>query len=264
MLRYPVFKVFAGSLTTATSKVDLTASYALVGSAASIRELDEMNLLLREHANSENAVVKFYLAPDGSQPASSTGMYQLVTASTSAEIEVTVVQNTRQCYPLTGVSGRWLLLEAKGASSTGADLSAFLTAQERLGKGKSAIWANKLTIIGTTTELTTSYADIGNFVDIRGLSNLTLYLYNSVAGADPADVTVFIEKSNTQPSATTSLWPLDNTSGTILTFRALTQERSAHPLTGVSGSWLGIQAKSTGSGTAASITAYLTGIAQGV
>lgn len=263
MRRMPVAKVFAGSLTTATTKVDLTASYALVGSAASIHGLDAMTLLLREHANSENAVVKFFVNPDGAQPTASTSMYQVV-GTNGAETEVTVTQNTRQSYQLNGLSGRWLLVEGKGASSTGADLSAFLYAEEILGLGKSLIQTNKLTILSTATQLTTSYADIGAFVDIGGLSNLTLYLRSTESGTDPADVKVFIDKASAAPTATTSLWPICVAAGTAIEYRVLTNERAAHPLGNVCGRWLGIQAKSTGAGTAATITVYLTGVAQGV
>jgi hypothetical protein len=264
----PVNKTFAGSLSDATAKVDLTASYAKVGNTANIRELDAMTMLVREHANAENAVVKFFVLPDGAEPAASTAMYQVV-GTNGAETELVVVQNTSEAFPLTGLSGRWFLLEGKGASSTTADLSAFMFAEEVLGKGKSAVWVNKLPILATSTQLTTSYADIGLFADISGLSNLTLYLQSTVGGTDPADVKVFIDKAYTDRTGTsgasTGLHPIVTAAaGAAIEYRVLTNERAAHPLGNVCGTWLMIQAKSTGVGTAATINAFLTGIAQGV
>lgn len=267
MKRYPVYYTFAGSLSDTTSKVDLTGSYAKVGSAVKVFGLDEMNMVLREHANSENAVVKFFLNHTGADPGptSSTGLYQLV-GTNGAEVEVTVTQNVRTCYPLQNVSGKWLLLEGKGASGTAADLSAFLFSNQCLDRFGSRIQTTVLPILATATNLSGSYADVGNVVDIAGLSNLTLYIYNS--GDLTADIQVYIDKrflgSGSAPSATTSFHRLAGTGGTATTFSTLTTERAAHPLSGASGTWLGIQGKSTGTGTAATITAYLAGVAQGV
>lgn len=263
----PVHKTFAGSLSDAAAKVDLTATYAKIGNAASVRELDAMTMHLRELANLEALTAKFFVLPDGAEPAASTAMYQVV-GTNGAEVEVVVLQNTRQIYTLNGLSARWFLLEAKGNTATNADLAAFMFAEQRLGKGKSAVWANKMPLIATNTQLTTSYADIGLFADIRGLSNLTLYLQSTVGGTDPADVKVFIDQSFSNregtAGASTGLFQMCGVSGAATEFRVLTNERAAHPLVNVCGTWLMIQAKSTGAGTAATINAFLTGIAQGV
>lgn len=266
MKRYPVYHTFAGSLDDITSKVDLAATYGKVGSAIKIYGLDEMNMILREQGNAEAAAVKFFLNHTGADPGptASTNEYQLV-GTNGAEIEVTVTQNVRTCYPLQHVSGKWLLLEGKGASSTTADLSAFLFSNQCLDRFGSRIQTSALPILATATNLTGSYADVGNIVDIAGLSKLTLYVYNT--GDITADIQVYIDKrfltTASAPTATTLFHRLAGTGGTATTFSTLTTERAAHPLAGASGTYLGIQAKGTGSGTA-TITAYLTGVAQGV
>ena len=264
MKRYPVYHTFAGSLADATAKTNLTASYAKIGSSVNIFGLDDMNMIQREHGNTEALVTKFFVDHSGAQPSASTSMYQLV-AVAGTEIEVTVTQNVRTCYPLQHLSGKWFLLEGKGAASTGGQISSFMFANQCLDRYASRIQTSVLPILATATNLTGTYADVGNVVDIAGLSHLTLYIYNT--GDITADIQVYIDKrfltSASAPTATTLFHRLAGTGGTATTFSTLTTERAAHPLAGASGTWLGIQAKGTGAGTA-TITAYLTGVAPGV
>lgn len=258
--RMPVVRTFAGSLTDATAKVDLTGSYAKVGSAVSVSGLDALSLRAREHANSEAAVVKFFLAHSGGVPASSTGMYQVVTAA-GAEKELTVTQNTRKAYALTGLSAKYLLVEGKGASGTAADLSAFLYGQERLDMGKSLIVTQKFDIIATATTLGSSFTDVGAFIKTYGFTNLTLYVYNS--GANPANINVYLDYSaTTTPTATTTMHALCDETGAAISFDTLAGERAAHVLGNVNARYLGIKAKYTTGAT--NVVVYLTGVAQGV
>lgn len=260
MRRFPVVRVIAGSLSDATAKADLAATYAKVGSAVGINGLDALSLRARELADSEDAVVKFFAAPDGAAPTSSTGMYQVVTAA-GAEKELTVPQNTRKAYALTGLSGKYLLIEGKGASGTAADLCAFLYGQQRLDVGKSLIWTNKQDIIATATTVASSFTDIGSFLDICGLSNLTMYVYNS--GSNPANINVYLDySSTTRPTATTTMHALCAEDGAAVSFDTLAGERAAHVLGNVNARWLGIKAKYT-TGTT-DVVVYLTGVAQGV
>jgi len=270
MKRYPRYRVFAGSLTDATAKVDLAATYGKVGNAVNIWGYDNMAMLLAEIANNEGGVVKFFLAPSGSQPANSTGMYQLVAAA-GTEVEVTVTQNVRHEYSLTGVSGKWLLVEGKGASSTTADLVAFLHAQELLGAytgqdheygrgvGHGLIATNNIPIVATATTLTTDLTDVGLIVDVGGLSNLTLYVTNS--GLQTGRINVYYEKSQAAPADTTTMWRLCGTNGAALNFDTLTAEKAAHPLLVSGARWLAI--KAAGLTDATDIAVSVCGVAQG-
>lgn len=254
---------FAGSKGDATAKADLAASYAKVGSAINISGALDPILHLRELANAENAVVKVFLAHTGSAPSSSTDMYQLV-GTNGAEIEVTVPQNLRRAFPLAGVSGKYILLEGKGASSTTADLSAFMPSNylfDNIAGGDSRFLGYSHAIAATATNLSGSYADIGSAVRISGFSHLTLYVYNS--GDQTADIQIYTSFGSSAPAATTNMYPWAVAAGTLVTLSTLTTERAAHPLVGVSGDYLMISAKTTGSGTA-SITAYLYGTPAGV
>ena len=263
LTRRPIISVIAGSKTDATAKVDLAGTYGVVGSAININGLHDGMLFERELANSEAANVKFYLSHTGSAPTSSTGMYQLCNAD-GTEIVSVVTQNTRRGYPLRGVSGKYLLTYGKGASSTAADLSAFLGGNhiyDNKAGGDSRLLGKSQALVASATNLTGSTADVGVAVDIRGLGNLTLYVNNT--GDDNAVISVYAAFLAAEPTATTNMYPLADAAGNILTFTALATELAAFPLLNVSGDYLMIRGVHAVGGTA-TITAHLFGNATGV
>lgn len=257
-------------MTDATAKADLAATYGKVGNAVCIWGYDNMAMFLAEIGNTEAGTVKFFINPDGTLPIVSTGMWQVATAA-GAEIEVTVPQNTKIQYPLTGLSGKYLLLEGKGAVGATADLRAFLHAQELkaahnamdhqfgLGVGHGLIATNNIPIVATATALTTSPADVGLIVDVGGLSNLTLYVSNT--GANTSRIQVYYEFELTKPSATSTMWRLAGTTGVALNFDTLTGEKTAFPLLVSGGRYMAIQA--AGLVGATTIAVSVTGVAQG-
>ena len=255
-IQRPQVKVWAGSVTSATAKVDLAATYGDVGSALDMNNMSNPTAYLAEIANAENAVVKWFLSPDPTQPTSSTGHYQLTNAA-GAEIEVTIVQNTSQVYPL-NASAYWGMIQGKGAAGTDADLRAFLTGNFSHDGHGSRMKVTKLTVISTATALTGTPTLTGNVVNIRGLSNLTLFVFNSDASVTGV-LTPYVAFGANAPSSLANMYPLDGTNGTALTFSTLGTERAAHPLTGITGDWLGFAM----SGSGADVVVYVMGTVEG-
>lgn len=245
-------KAIAGTVASASTKVDLTGSYADIGSAINVNGMKDPTFYLAEIANAENAVVKFFLSPDPTQPTASTSLYQL-TDSSGAEIEVTIVQNTTQVYS-NPFAAYWVFLQGKGAVGTSADLRAFIRGNYAHDGRGSRFVQKKISVVSTTTALTGSAALVGSIVDIRGLGNLTLFVYNSDASVN-ATITPFVSFADTAPTALSQMYSLDQVSGASKTFVTLANERAAHPLLNVSGNYLAL----AGSGNGADITAFLFG-----
>lgn len=245
-------KAIAGTVASASTKVDLTGSYADIGSAININGMCDPTLYLAEIANNENAVVKAFLSPDPTQPTASTNLYQLTNAD-GTEVEITIVQNTTQVYS-NPFAAHWLFLQGKGATSTTADLRAFIRGNYAHDGRGSRFVQKKISIVSTATALTGSAALVGSIVDIRGLGNLTLYVYNSDASVTGV-ITPFVSFADTAPTALSSMYSLDVVAGTAKTFSTLATERAAHPLLNVSGNYLAL----AGSGNGADITAFLFG-----
>lgn len=247
--RRPQVAVIAGDKSVAATSVSVGAAYAVLGSGLNISGMVDAVAYLREHANTENGVIKFYLAKSGSVPSTNSGLYQLANTD-GTEVEVTVTQNVRTLYPLQGVAAKYLLAYAKGAVGADADLSAFIVGNFMYDKRSQAsrILGNETAILASATNLTGSYADLGSAIDIRGKGNITLFVDNS--GDQKADIQVYTAFGASAPSATTTMYPLRNAAGTVTTFSTLTGEKAAHPLTNISGDYLFIQGKTTGAGTA--------------
>lgn len=245
-------KAIAGTVASPTTKVDLTASYVDIGSAINLNGMCDPTLYLGEIANVENAVVKAFLSPDPAQPTATTSLYQLTDAA-GAEIEVTIVKNTTQVYS-NPFAGYWFFLQGKGAVGTDADLRAFLRGNYAHDGRGSRFVQKKISIVSTATALGASPTLVGSIVDIRGLGNLTLFVYNSDASVT-ATITPYVSFADAAPTALSTMYSLDVVAGTAKTFATLATERAAHPLLNVSGNYLAL----AGSGNGADITAFLFG-----
>lgn len=249
-LRVPEKKTLATAL-------DLTAAYAKIGSALNIVGGHGVSLELEETANTENASMKFFFGIDGSQPSSSTDLYQAVDAA-GAELECVVTQNTKKMYTLP-FAAKWFLMEGKGAAGTDADLNATATSNFT-HKNRSRVHNPPVTIAGVATALTGSYAALGNIISISGLSNLSLYVDNS-AGTGSATFKIFTEStSNAKPSSLSNFYTEIAAGGSDKTFVTLSGEKAVHNLGNLSSRWLGLQ----GLGSNASVKVYLVGSPAGI
>lgn len=247
----------AGTVASATTKVDLGAAYADVNAAVNMRNMHDPTLYLGEIANVENAAVKAFLSPEETQPAATTNLYQLVDAA-GAEIEVTIVKNTTQVYSITGAAAKWLFLQGKGAVGADADLRAFLLGNFAQGGDGSRLKPMKIPIISTATALTATPTLTGSVVNIRGLGHLTLFVYNSDAAVN-AVVTPYVSFGNTAPTELANMYSLDVVAGTAKAFTTLATERAAHPLLGISGDWLALACSGNGADIIASAFGTLSG-----
>jgi|GEM_PF-2744354 len=240
LLRVPVRKSI---LATATA---LGSSYGKIGSAINIEGMVDLTLHVVESGSSEGALVRAYLTTSGDAPTSSSGCSQLVGAN-GAEVEFTVAASEARCFSLAGVSGKYLLLYAKGASSTTAEITCFVTGNLPTVNGQ-VVRPLASTVLSATALSSTSYADKGNTINIEGMSDLTLHLTES-GTTDGAKVKVFIADSGSAPSATTDLKEASAAAGTALEFTVLKGEKASHPLAGITGKYLMIQAGDTAVGT---------------
>jgi hypothetical protein len=150
------------------------------------------------------------------------------------------------------------MLAGQGALGATADLRAFLMGNFTHDGFGSRMRMKKITLVSTATALGASPALVGNIVNIRGLSNLTLFVFNS-DGAVNATITPYVSFAATAPTALSTMYSLDALAGTAATFVTLANERAAHPLTGITGDWLAL----AGSGNGADIVAYLMGTVEG-
>lgn len=241
MLRQPDRK---SVLATATA---LTASYADIGSAINIEGMTNLCLHCKQTTGSVNALVKPFVLPTGSTPTATTAMYQYVTPTTGAEIELTTLDGEYAAHPLNGVSGKYLMFQGKNSSGTDGTLTAFVTGNRTFKDGHLVGPLN--TSICSATELTSSYADIGTAgTDVWGYGDLTLHVYES-GGTDNALIKVFVAHTGSAPSATTAMDQYVATAGTEVELKVLMGERAALPLTGLHGKWIMIQAKDAGDGS---------------
>jgi hypothetical protein len=240
ILRVPVRKSI---LATATA---LGASYGKIGSAINIEGMVDLTLHIAESGGSEGAVVRAYIAASGDAPSSSSGLFQLVGAN-GAESEFTVAASELRSFPLYNLSGKYLLLYAKGSSSTTAQITAFVTGNLPAVNGQ-VIRPLASTVLSATALTSTSYADKGSAVNIEGMSDLTLHLTES-GTTEGAKVKVFIAHTGSAPTATTSLQAVSAEAGTSLEFTVLKGEKASHPLRGITGKYLMIQAADTTGGS---------------
>lgn len=240
ILRVPVRKSI---LATATA---LGSSYGKIGSAINIEGMVNLTLHIAESGGSEGALVRVYVAPSGSAPSSSSGLSQLV-GTNGAESEFTVAASGVASFSLNHVSGKYLLLYAKGASSTAAQITAFLTGELPTVNGQ-IVRPLAATVMSAAALSSTSYADKGSAVNIEGMSDLTLHLTESVT-TEGAKVKVFVAHAGSAPSATNDLSTFSAEAGTALEFTVLKGEKASHPLPGLTGKYLMIQAKDTTGGT---------------
>jgi len=239
-LRVPVRKSI---LATATA---LGSSYGKIGSAINIEGMVDLTLHIAESGGSEGAVVRAYIAPSGDAPSSSSGLAQLVGAN-GAESEFTVAASEKRSFTLNNVSGKYLLLYGKGASSTTAQITAFVTGNQPTVNGQ-VVRPLAATVLSATALTSTSYADKGSAINIEGMSDLTLHLTES-GTTEGAKVKVFIAHTGSAPSATTALQAVSAEAGTPLEFIVLKGEKASHPLRGITGKYLMIQAADTTGGT---------------
>ncbi len=240
ILRLPVRKSI---LATATA---LGASYGKIGSAINIEGMVNLTLHIAESGGSEGALVRAYLSTSGDAPTSNSGLFQLVGAA-GAESEFTVAASEKRSFALYNVSGKYLLLYAKGASSTTAQITAFVTGELPTVNGQ-VVRPLAATIMSAAALTSTSYADKGSAVNIEGMSELTLHL-NESGTTEGAKVKAFLAHTDSAPSATTSLQEVSAEAGTPLEFTVLKGEKASHPLRGITGKYLMIQAKDTTGGT---------------
>jgi len=240
LLRVPVRKSILATATT------LGSSYGKIGSAINIEGMVDLALHVVESGGVEGAKVRAYIAYDGSSPADSTGLFQLAGAN-GAETEFVLAASEKRCFSLAGVSGKYLLLYAKGSAGTDAQITAFVTGNLPTVNGQT-VRPLAATVLSATALTSTSYADKGNAVNIEGMSGLTLHLTES-GTTEGAKVKVFIADSGSAPSATTDLKEASAAAGTALEFTVLKGEKASHPLAGITGKYLMIQAADTTGGT---------------
>lgn len=252
----PQLKVFAGSKTVAATKVDLTASYVDIGSALDVNGMTDPTLFLAEIANVENAVAKLFLSPDKDQPAASTNLFQLCNAD-GTEIEITVVKNTTQCFGLK-FAAWWAMLQAKGAVGTDGDLRAFLSGNFGADARGSRFRMPKIVINSVAQAGTGSEVIIGSPVNIRGLSDITMFVYNS-DGAVTAAIHPYVSWGDDQPAGLSTMYSQDVVAGTAKSYNTLATERAAHHLLGVTGDWLALGLTGNGADVVVSIMGNITG-----
>jgi len=246
----PVVTAIAGTLASATTKEDLTASYADIGSAVDINGCTDIMLDLAEIANVENAVAKVFLSMERAVPTASTGLYQLVNAD-GTEKEITITKNTRQIYEMPG-AGTHLFLQAKGAAGTDGDLRAFVCRNQRMTGMRSRYLFTKTAIASTAVAVGATATAVGSVIDIRGLGNLTLFVQNSDGAVDGV-ITPYFSHADTQPAAYTNMFALKDTTPAARTFTTIANEKAAHFIGNVAADWLALSA--TGNG--ADLTVYL-------
>jgi len=240
LLRVPIRKSI---LATATA---LGSSYGKIGSAINIEGMVDLCLHIAESGGSGGGARAGHLACDGDAPSASTGLYQLAGAN-GAESEFTVAASSKVSIPLHNVSGKYLLLYAKGASGTAAQITVFVTGNLPTLNGQ-LVRPLAAQVLTATALASTSYADKGNAVNIEGMSDLTLHLVES-GTTEGAKVKVFLANTGSAPAATTNLQTLAAEAGTALEFTVLKGEMASHPLRGVTGKYLMIQAADTTGGT---------------
>jgi len=240
LLRVPVRKSI---LATATA---LGSSFGKIGSAINIEGMVGLTLHVAESGGVEGAKVRAYIACDGSAPADSTGLFQLASAN-GAESEFVLAASEKRSFSLGQVSGKYLLLYAKGAAGTDAQITVFVTGSIPTANGQ-VVRPLAATVLTATALASTSYADKGSAVSIQGMSELTLHLAESV-GTEGAKVKVFIAHAGSAPTATTDLQEVSAAAGTALELTVLKGEKASHPIPGVTGKYLMIQAADTTEGT---------------
>ena len=251
ILRVPVRKSI---LATATA---LGSSYGVIGSAINIEGMVNLTLHIAESGGVEGAKVRAYIAPSGSVPTTSTGLHQLVSAN-GAESEFVVAASELRSFALNNVSGKYLLLYAKGAAGTSAEITAFVTGNLPTLNGQ-VVRPLAATVLAASALTSTTYADKGSAINIDGYSELTLHLTES-GTTEGAKVKVFIAHTGSAPTATTNLQDVSAEAGTSLEFVVLKGEMASHPLRGITGKYLMIQAGDTTGGTGhATLAVTLTG-----
>lgn len=239
ILRKPTNKAI---LATATA---LTASYAKIGSAINIEGWHNLTLHCKQTTGTVNALVRAYLSLTGAAPIISTSMYQLVTTA-GAEVEFTTLDSEYASFNLQGLSAKYALFYAKNSGGTAGTLIANITGNVPTVNGRVAKQLNATVL--TTTELAgTSYADVGNVINIEGYENLTLHVYESV-GTEGASITPFVTISGSAPTATTTMQQFCAAAGTELVYTILKGEYASFPLEGLTGKYLMLKAKDTAVG----------------
>ena len=252
----PQVKVFAGSKTVAATKTDLTASYVDVNSAIDVHGMSNPTLFLEEIANVENAVVNVFLSPDVAQPTVSTVLHQLVDAA-GAEIEITIVKNTTQCYGIQAAA-HWMMIQGKGAVGTSADLRAFLSGNfGQDGRGLRLRIA-KIVVNSVAQALTGSEVIIGSPINIRGLSDLTMFVQNT-DGSVTGTIHPYVSWGASQPAGISVMYSQDVVAGTAKSYDTLASEYAAHPLLGVSGDWLALAGSGNGADLIVSVMGNVAG-----
>lgn len=253
----PVVHPIAGTLASAATKVDLTASYADIGSAIDINGHSGITLDLAEIANSENAVAKVFLSMEEAVPSASTGHFQLANTD-GTEVEIVITQNTRQIYEV-GAVGSHLILQAKGASGTTADLRAFAIGNTRVSaNNRSRYLIRKIAVASTAVAVGASATAVGSVIDIRGLGNLTLFVYNSDSSVDGV-ITPYFSHADTQPAAYTNMFALKDVTPAARTFTTIATEKAAHYIGNVAADWMALSATGNGADLQVYLMATLDG-----
>lgn len=242
---------------TLASALSLAATYGNIGSAPKrIAGATDINLKLAEVANSENAVVKFYVSPEKTAPTAIASMFQVVNAA-GAETEVTITQNTAQMFALP-ISGEHLWLQGKGAAGTAADLTASLVANYAYNPNGFKWASAKKTFGSVATTIGASATQVGSILDIRGLGNLTLFV--TEGGGVNGVITVYLYTGASAPADTTTMTALKNATPAVITFTTLANEKAAHFLGNLCADYIGL----TATGQNAEVQVDLYGTLNGV
>jgi len=225
---------------TLASALSLAGTYGNVGSAPKrIAGASGLNLKLAEVANSENAVVKFYVSQNVAAPAATTAMYQVVGVN-GAETEVTITQNTAQIFKLP-ISGEHFWMQGKGAVGANADLTASLIANYTYDPDGFKFQSANKTFGSVATTIGASATQVGSILDIRGLGNITLFVTESGESVNGV-ITVYLYNGASAPADTTTMTALKSSVPAVITFTTVAAEKAAHFIGDVCADYIGLTA----------------------
>ena len=98
---------------TVLSSTELSStSYADKGNVINIEGYDNLTLHVAETGTTEGASIKVFVAHTGDAPTATTNLQQF-TDKDGAELEFTVLKGEKASFPLEGLTGKYLMIQAK-------------------------------------------------------------------------------------------------------------------------------------------------------
>jgi len=89
-----------------------STSYADKGNAINIHGYSDLCLHVAESGTSEGAKIKVFVSHTGNAPTATTNLQQFV-GDNGAELEFTVLKGEKASFPLTGLTGKYLMVQVK-------------------------------------------------------------------------------------------------------------------------------------------------------